>query len=513
MEAVLEPGRGAKNKKGTVKRVSGLLLIPLFLLGIGGLLSLLMGQEIQLNNSRQENTIVHDELNNTNKAPGPVLNLTLEEAINRAVSQNRSIADAADYVRSTKLALRPAEADFELKIFPLAQYNISQSSQTAQDQQSNFQLGLQLQKKFLTGTVISVIPSIQKTPEGYNNEIPFFLTQPLLRGLSPEFNLSPIKEAEYTIRAARRSLYLTQVDTIISTVRNAYEVTRLREEKRLVEESADRLRAHAELVKVKEKIGLASPMDSFRAKIQLQQAEENLTLIMGNYNQVVDSLKILLHVPMEQELEVETRLGFNLIKSSDEEAVQAALQNRVELNQAADTIKDLRRRLRVAKHNIWPELNLVLSYSRFGSERYTQETWDLSQNSWRINLVSSSDLSRTAEKAAYEQKLIDSEKAVRDRDLKIDQITKEVKDLLHSLNWSEKRIEILKEMNRQAEGQLELAKIKFRHGLANNFDLMEAENTFRRSQVDLLSTAINYIIGTYSLRAALGTLLERPSVF
>jgi len=416
-------------------------------------------------------------------------------------------------VKSIKLSLRPAEAEFELKILPQAQYNISQDSQTNQANQSNSQVGLQFQKKFQTGTIISVIPSIQQTPDGYKTEIPFFLTQPLLRGLSPEFNLSPLKEVEYNVRAARRSLYLTQVSTIISTVQTAYDLTRLKEEKRLVEESADRLRTHVELVRVKERVGLASPMDSFRAQIQLKQAEENLTLIMGNYNQVVDSLKILLNVPVEQEVEVETRLGFSLIKMSEKEAVQAALQNRVELNQAADTIKDMRRRLRVAKHNIWPDLNLVLSYSRFGSEVLTQQTMDLSQNSWRINLVSGNDLSRTAEKAAYQQKLIESEKAKRDRDLKIDQITKEVKDLLHSLTWSEKRIEILKEMNRQAEGQLELAKIKFRHGLANNFDLVEAENTFRRSQVDLLSTAINYIVGTYSLRAALGTLLERPAVF
>ena len=58
-------------------------------------------------------------------------------------------------------------------------------------------------------------------------------------------------------------------------------------------------------------------------------------------------------------------------------------------------------------------------------------------------------------------------------------------------------------------GQLELARVKFRRGLADNFDLIEAETQLRRAQTGLVSSVVSYVVGTYRLRAALGKLVER----
>ena len=54
-----------------------------------------------------------------------------------------------------------------------------------------------------------------------------------------------------------------------------------------------------------------------------------------------------------------------------------------------------------------------------------------------------------------------------------------------------------------------LARVKFDHGMADNFDVIEAETELQRARVDLLSVETEYIAGTYNMRAELGTLIER----
>ena len=88
-----------------------------------------------------------------------------------------------------------------------------------------------------------------------------------------------------------------------------------------------------------------------------------------------------------------------------------------------------------------------------------------------------------------------------------DQVAREVKQIQRGLRRDEKRLAIQEERLQQALGQAELAQVKFQHGLANNFDLVQAEVEVRGAQGALVSLALRYLRETYRLRAALGTLL------
>ena len=55
---------------------------------------------------------------------------------------------------------------------------------------------------------------------------------------------------------------------------------------------------------------------------------------------------------------------------------------------------------------------------------------------------------------------------------------------------------------------------QFRHAMADNFDLIQAEIArCARAQTNLLSAVVDYITSTYQLRAAIGTLVEKPETF
>ncbi len=435
--------------------------------------------------------------------------LTLEEAINHALKANRSILDAKDGVESARLSIVSAESEFELKLFPLAEAGFSDGSD--EDAEESFGAGVTIQRKFPYGTFVALEPNMQRTGDTYQTRVDSSLSQPLLRGRDREFNLSVVHSSEFSARSVRRSLYLTRVNTVISTVRAAYSVVQQRELMRINEESVSRLKRHAEAARVKEKFGLATPIDVYRAEIELKQSEDNLASAREIYKDAKDNLKVILAFPVEDEIDVSAPLEYSLIRMDEEETVELAFQNRVELRQAWDGVKEAERRSRVAKHRILPELNVALSFSPSGSSDDFGDHLELNEYSWGVSLSSSTDVSRTAERAAYDQSMLTVNAAYRSMSLRRDEIAREARSALRALNESEQRIEIQKEQIKNADGKLKLAQVKFKHGMANNFDLIEAEEQLRQAQTNMISVVIDYIVGSYSLRATMGTLLEQPT--
>ncbi len=435
------------------------------------------------------------------------ISLTLEQAINLALKANRTLLTSRYALESQKFSLKSAQSEFELKIVPGTTVGVSGSDSETKE---SVGLGVGLQKKFEVGTSLSVEPSINKNDE-YKSGIGLSIEQPLLRGFGREVSLDGIRTAEFSTRRSERNLYQTMVNTVLETVSAVYQMIKQRELVSLNESHATRLRQHADAAMIKEKIGLATPMDVYRAEIRLKDVQDSLSTSKQDLQDAKDRLKIILVLPLKSDIDVSDPIKYTPIRLSPFKAIEIALESRVELEQADDEIRQAQRNARIAKHNILPELNFVLSYDRFGSSDDFDRSFRFDEARWGIQLVSSTDVSRTSEKAAYKQSMISVKTSRLNRAGKQDEIYSQVRTKMMALEAVEKRIEIRKSKVNQAEGKLSLAKIKFSYGMADNFDLIEAETEVLKSRVDLLSARIDYVTGTYSLRAALGTLIERKN--
>jgi len=439
------------------------------------------------------------------------MRLSLEEAINMALTSNRGLLDAKDRVEGAGLSLAIAESEFELKIFPGGSVGFTGGS--GADSDDDFGAGFTVQKTSTLGTDIAIQPNVQKSLGIYDTGVDVAVRQPLLRGFDQEFNLSSVHGAEFADRSARRSLYLTKVDTVLRTITAVYQVIRQRELLRLNQESAQRLRGHVEAARAKEKAGLANSIDTYRATIQLKQAEDNLVTARESYSDALDSLKVLLALPLETELDVNAPLTYDTVNIDEGEALIIALENRVELGQASDTIREAMRRSRVTKHNVLPDLDVIFNYSKFGQGGTFSRSRSLDEDVWGLSFAVNTDLARTAERAAYKQSLLTVKAASRNESLQKDDIIRQVKQELRNLRKSGERITIQDTQIKQARGQLALSRVKFEQGLASNFDVIDAETELRRAQTNLLSAVLDYIIGSHHFRASLGTLVARPEAF
>jgi len=437
------------------------------------------------------------------------LELRLEQAIERALRDNRSIRDARYAIGSSEHGLVAARQAFAVKVRPLSSINYSSSDER---EIAVWQVGGSVSRTFETGVTVAVEPSIAKGDEGYDADVGFSITVPLLRGLGRDVVLDDVYANEFTVAAARRQLHRQRVDTVLETVAAVYGLIREEQLIDLYRQQIVELGQHLRLTAGKERIGLARSMDVYRVEIRIKETEDSLNLARERADSIADQLKAVLAVPLEQILTVRAPLSYSLITIDLDQAVDVALGRRVELRQGQADIAEAQRKAQVAYHNIMPELQLEAAYTRgdrIGDEDYLP-AYD--ENLLSVSLSSSTDLARSTEQARWQQSRI----AVNRRQLQYagltENIVREVRRVLNALEKSAERIALRRQQIAQATGKFRLAQVKFRHGEADNFDLMESQGQVQQARADLVSDEINYIINGYRLRAAIGTLLDDNGV-
>jgi outer membrane protein TolC len=429
-----------------------------------------------------------------------IIHLTLEQAINRALVLNRGIQIELENLLDAQFSLTATRSDFQFKVQPHLFTNFSKDKGLGG--------GLVLSKKFPFGTTLSINPNVQKTSGEYESGLDIYLTQPLLKGLSGNYNLSAVKQSEYSVRTAERGLQLTRVGVILETVAALYDIIRKQKILELQESSNRRIQGYAAAAQIKQKKGYATALDVYRATIQLKQSQTMLTNSIEQYQDALDNLKIILNIQLEQDIEVTAPLTYEIVKIEETHALELALANREELKQTLDMIANLKIQAKAARHNTLPRLDLELKYSTKGTNRDLWESFNAGSGTVEVSLATGGDLARTTERMAYKRSLGALKNAEIVLSLHRDEIKRQVKNALRNLQRLGKNMKIQKEQIHEAQGKLELSKVKFAHGMADNFDLIESEAQYRQAEVDSISSIIDYIVGTYYLKSVTGILLE-----
>ncbi len=433
-----------------------------------------------------------------------ILKLSLGEAIDRALQANRSLLNAGNDLKIRELTLDQAKSVFNIRLFPGGEAGLSGS-----DSDNDTSLGVRgtLDKKFKNGIEGTLIPRVERSDDEYSASMGFSITIPLFRGYGKLVNLNSVDTSSYTLRTARRSMYVSRVNTIISTVTGVYDIIKQEKLLKILRLQAQRIEEHTEILKIKKKNDLISSLDVYRAEIRLKDVEDDLALAWKTYTTALDRLKIILAVPVERAIEIQAPLKAEPVNIASDAALRIALQNKIELEQARDNISEAIRNAEIAKHNLMPEINIAFDYNGFGSSEDFSRSYQFNENRWNVKLISSTDWERKSEKIAFRQRLLDVKNVRLALKSKQAELKRAVREQLDALKESEERIKLKNKQIKQAKAKQALAEIKFRHSLADNSDFIEAETELQQARVNRLAAAMDYIIGTYRLRATLGTLL------
>ncbi len=430
------------------------------------------------------------------------IHLTPDQAIALALANNRSLLNSAGTVESRELSLLSSRSEFDLKIIPSTTAGITDNEET-------FGASVSLEKKFSFGPRAVLSPGIITSSGTYSGKLATAVSIPLLRGWGKSVNEDTVRYSQFSLRTAERNLYLNRVGVVLDTVSAFYGIVKQQELLRLFDAQVKKLSGHAQIARIKEKVGLATPIDIYRAEIRMKDVEDQREVARENLQDVKDRLRFILSLPLDRYLEISADIIPEKVRITPEQAMETAMKNRIELEQSEDEMQEAQRQSEIARHNILPQLDLLVEYDRFSDSEEIERSLNLGEDRWSFRIVSATDLARTSEKTNYRQSLINIRTSKLNQQTRQEEIRREIRRQMEFQQKAEERMKIRQEQIQQAQSKLALAKIKFDHSMADNFDVIEAETELRQARVNLLSVQTDYIVGTYRMRAVLGTLLER----
>ena len=179
-----------------------------------------------------------------------VLELTLEDAVQLTLKANRTLVVSSLNMESSGYNLQKAQAEFDWTVTPNAIGGLS-------DEEKSLAAGVAFSKRFINGIQTTLAPRFEGIDDDYSGKIGLSLTIPLFRGYGPEVNLDKVHDAAFALKSARISLYLTQVNTVLDTIRTAYDITKNKVLGQLYTHHLDRFKQHSLVAQTKEKVGLA----------------------------------------------------------------------------------------------------------------------------------------------------------------------------------------------------------------------------------------------------------------
>lgn len=394
-------------------------------------------------------------------AQSDVKELSLEEAMNKALENNRNISLSHLDERIAHANYKQTDAIF------LPQVNVSVTAMTTNNPLHAF--GSKLQQQSITQNDFN--PVLLNNPSNTAD----FMSK--VDALQPLFNLdllyqrkSAFKQTElYQFKTLRTQEYITfQVQQSYLHLQLMYE------SKKVIEEALASVNAMLKLTKDRYDQGLLQKSDVLNVEVQVKTTENSLSETETFLLNASDQLSLLMNVP----------LGV-VYKTDDYPSVTIALSNPVLSDNRADFkaieagIASYDLLIKGSKSSYLPRLNAFGNYQfndrkmlGFGAEAYTagiQLSWDVFKGTQNRHKIASQSFERNK----LEEEL---SKHKEESSSEIASLKRQLNDLSFKLKQQELTVELANESLRILEN-------RYQQGLANTTDVMFAQTQLSQQKL------------------------------
>ena len=262
----------------------------------------------------------------------------------------------------------------------------------------------QVSRRFETGTVLAMGPSLNRTGPDRNTSLNVSLEQPLVRGWDSEITRDPVRRAEFSLASSQRALEQARNNVAIEAIGAYYNVLREQQLFAFALAQRDRIEQHTAVAGSKERSGLIGPMDLLRARIRLKDAEDSLNQARVTVQSAMNRLRRALDIPLDTALALGPP-GPPRVDGDDLEA--EAVARRFEILQLRAELDEAVRAAGVAQKNVFPEVTLHVAAGQATLvDPFLVQYVPTTQRQWSVFLQSTTDLTRTAEKNAARQAML-----------------------------------------------------------------------------------------------------------
>jgi outer membrane protein TolC len=441
-------------------------------------------------------------------APLPAFSITLEEAINTALSGNRDMAAMEIELNGRALSAEQARYRFAFTVRPIAGANLQSSSELLRYGVVGAKV-LPVGSEIETGVRVDQAKT-ENTDTAQFGAVYVQLRQPLFRDWGLLANREPIELADSSFIAGRRMLELRKNDIVVQVVEIYQDLLRLHRLAEFEQRALERYDRLLRLTRAREKQGRATAIDGLRVEYLRGQAESRLAGTREQARSLAAEFADLLGTNDSAALIPEEMADLSWSLPPRDEALQLAFSNRLDLAQAMHDHEDQRRGVRIAEKRVRPGLELITRYERLGGGRNWRDTWGLDDEVWTIGLRSDSDLFLRNERLELRQAALNERSGV----LLIEDVEALIRRQIdQSLSAGRRALQ----EQQIAESNLELATKRafiaqrlYERGRIDQTAATDAEMELLDARTEALNARANAVVASYRLWRAMGLLLDIP---
>jgi outer membrane protein TolC len=454
-------------------------------------------------------------------AAGPARRLTLEEAILTALGHNLQLQITA-LDRDAASHLVPAA---RARFHPTPGFNFLATDQRVVDpidfpddpteppvieegvERVNNQLGLPFVRQELpTGGLVllqaSLFREVDDGNELYEGGGGLEFRQPLMRGGRIYVATREIQDAEFNLEVLETQLQ-AQILQVTAGATEAYYNTVLAE--RLIDVSEQALERNRRLVEASEALfqaGRGSRRDVVSAEIEVSDNEADLAVRRADLYRAQLVLRDILGLPIsESVMPADLLVPFRPIEIRLHEWIERALENRPEIKQVLVRLEQSDLNVRVAENFVLPKLDAVGLFRRFDTSTSSRTTWGFESQDWAAGLEFELPLGNVAARQRLQVARIQHERIERELQSLRRLIELEVRAEEISLRENLEDLKAQTAKVEQARSKLEIARVRFERGLANNLDVTDSQEDLVDAESALLAAIVDYTNGLARLEA------------
>jgi outer membrane protein TolC len=428
--------------------------------------------------------------------------LGLRDAVAEALRNSPELAAPHEAVATAEIQRRQAGAPFGLRVTP----NVSRFS-TPGGYDTRV-AGVSVGKTLTTGTELWLSGSSNDfTGAGtryHDRGYSVGVSQPLT-ALFSHAVAAPLEDARREVRRMERRLDGARQQLIVDVAEAYYAVVTAERLRDVALRARDRASALVAASEARARAGLDTQLDVMRAQLLASQAQTGVADREDTMAAARERLNVLLGRSIDADVDLAPEEPI-VVPSDDVSALMvSALKARVEVVDARARIEDARRALVLAHWNVMPPVALNVEYSQRGLGTPLQPLYR-PFNGWHVSLTSSYGLDRATQAASIEASALAVSAAERQsRDVE-QRISAEVRQAARAVARADAALDQQRQARAIAQRQVELARLRYERGLADNLTVVDAENALFQAESASITAGVERYLSRLRLERAAGTL-------
>lgn len=343
------------------------------------------------------------------------------------------------------------------------------------------------------------------------------VSAPLLGAGAGKAARENLTQAERNVLYQIRSFNRYRKTFVVSIVDAYYRVLQKRDTVRVTEDSYQRQIDNTNRLIMEARVGQRPQAEAAEVRQDLLTTENLLVSARQEYEKALDNFKIELSLPPganvvldQSELPALEAAGVYEPNYSEEEAIEIALNRRLDLATTRDRLDDVERKLILAAEGLGVQLNLVGSANVDSTSETDFIRLRFHEGSYSLGLEGDLPFDRNAERNAYREALITVQQRQRAYDKDTDQIQLTMRQAFRDLAETAEAYRIQKKSVELAENRVQEEEIKLRNGRGVIRELQLSEAALLQAQVNVTNALISHTMAKLNFFRDIGLLQVRP---